>query len=989
MGVLASSTFLDFVGYQLATPQDFATLASATGLDQAQQLQIATQVLGNRFGSPGHPAAVSLSSQNIIVGLTLDRLNDPTSLLSENWATREAKLADQANIWNLYGSGAKFAQTEQQLATLFNVGSLSSLMPAGYVSTAADRTIWLDLNPAQFQKLFTASLLSVEGTRAWAGNLTLNPGISNVNGVWFEGGARVSNPAVLNSTGVSLPEGPLGIGNSATPNVAINAATPGVSAVVHATPAAIAANYNFPLSASIPTPAIALVEGNVADQAALFQALNAYRTSSLINLPAVTAGQFKIVSGTDPSSPSSGELNLDISVLTGAAPNSTQYLYSFLGGTAFNAYQQIFFDNVNDPGILSSSYFLFAQSTPTSPFQNALQGLFVDGALSNVSVHIAAGDQGSSANLGNGIANYQATTTPTFALAVGGTSLASLYSAAHDQTLQPLLQLVQRNDAATIFQLAAAGLKTLPAHLSPNPPANPTNTLESLFESVWQSLSLSPYEGGLAAAFGANMTGLGGVNTALPVPDYQSAYGLHPTSSSGTGRGVPDVSALSTGDANYVMINPDYVSGTSTDLMTAGGGTSAASPLWAALTAQLDAVFADQHLFTNPATQRLGYYNDLLYMSAAVAPASFNDTMLGNNTNSFYLTQNPTGYFQISKSGYTPAVPTGDGYQAGPGYDLATGLGTPNGMVLARTLTAIAEAQKYSTAPPVATGHGPYTSTSDVSQTLLVQSTYQTPVSISIGGGSELSLGANDQLAWTNRLAGQSVQGTNFDSGLVTLFDGAGKAIPTEIAVQSGAALGVNLGTALLPLYQADYTSNFGFVQYGNATGAVVLARPVAIAQNVQGHDGQEAILRIRQDGKDSLQLEVYRVDDLNGSINGIKPGQSGYAAAAAARDYHTDTGATKIDGPQYGNYKQVTIENVNQGDILALKLNDKTTGNSFWAFTAANQSPGDSGVTHIFNYGLNTFGFEDQAGGGDHDYNDMIVGIDFTSASADHKWLV
>ena len=44
--------------------------------------------------------------------------------------------------------------------------------------------------------------------------------------------------------------------------------------------------------------------------------------------------------------------------------------------------------------------------------------------------------------------------------------------------------------------------------------------------------------------------------------------------------------------------------------------------------------------------------------------------------------------------------------------------------------------------------------------------------------------------------------------------------------------------------------------------------------------------------------------------------------------------------------------------------------------------------VGHLWNYGLNTWGWEDTYGGGDHDYNDLIVQLDFTSAHG-HGWLV
>ena len=44
--------------------------------------------------------------------------------------------------------------------------------------------------------------------------------------------------------------------------------------------------------------------------------------------------------------------------------------------------------------------------------------------------------------------------------------------------------------------------------------------------------------------------------------------------------------------------------------------------------------------------------------------------------------------------------------------------------------------------------------------------------------------------------------------------------------------------------------------------------------------------------------------------------------------------------------------------------------------------------VGHLWNYGLNTWGFEDQVGGGDHDFNDLILQVDFTSTSGS-GWLM
>lgn len=161
------------------------------------------------------------------------------------------------------------------------------------------------------------------------------------------------------------------------------------------------------------------------------------------------------------------------------------------------------------------------------------------------------------------------------------------------------------------------------------------------------------------------------------------------------------------------------------------------------------------------------------------------------------------------------------------------------------------------------------------------------------------------------------------------------------------------------------------------------VARPVAIAATAGGHDDQDVIVRMRQNGIDTLKLEIYRVDDLNGPIGGLAPGQAGYAAAATARAYHTETGTNFLAAPGYGQFEQVQIKDVDQGDILAMRLIDVTNGHAYWAFAGANESSGGSNVTHLWGYGLNTWSWEDGFGGGDHDFNDLVVQLDFTSAAA------
>jgi hypothetical protein len=164
-------------------------------------------------------------------------------------------------------------------------------------------------------------------------------------------------------------------------------------------------------------------------------------------------------------------------------------------------------------------------------------------------------------------------------------------------------------------------------------------------------------------------------------------------------------------------------------------------------------------------------------------------------------------------------------------------------------------------------------------------------------------------------------------------------------------------------------------------------ARPVAVAETADGGSNETAIVRLRQDGTDNLSITFYRVDDLSGTINGLHPGDAGYQAALQGRAYHMTTGGTSISGPGYGKFEQSGLQHVNAGDLVAMQLTDTTHGAVYSGFAQANETVNGQHVGHLWNYGLNTWGREDTYGGGDHDYNDLIVGLDFTSASG-HGWL-
>ena len=145
----------------------------------------------------------------------------------------------------------------------------------------------------------------------------------------------------------------------------------------------------------------------------------------------------------------------------------------------------------------------------------------------------------------------------------------------------------------------------------------------------------------------------GGFSSLFRRPSYQDGI-----AGIGAMRGVPDVAA-----------NAD--STTAMALTFTGGvlipaqGTSAATPLWAAVIA-----LADQE-----AGRRLGFVNPALY-AIARGPAyhsAFHDVVTGDNSVLW-----PTGVFV--------------GYRAGPGWDPVTGWGSPNARVLVPLLAHEARA---------------------------------------------------------------------------------------------------------------------------------------------------------------------------------------------------------------------------------------------------------------------------------------------------------
>jgi len=139
----------------------------------------------------------------------------------------------------------------------------------------------------------------------------------------------------------------------------------------------------------------------------------------------------------------------------------------------------------------------------------------------------------------------------------------------------------------------------------------------------------------------------GGGSTFYSKPLWQTGLGVPADSV----RNVPDIALAASGKHDpYTVV----ISG---ELMTIGG-TSAATPVFAGILALLN-----QYLGENGA----GNINPNLYGLAA-APSLFHDIVTGSNI--------VPCVFGAAPQANCPAAGYGYGYYAGPGYDLATGLGS-------------------------------------------------------------------------------------------------------------------------------------------------------------------------------------------------------------------------------------------------------------------------------------------------------------------------
>jgi hypothetical protein len=414
-----------------------------------------------------------------------------------------------------------------------------------------------------------------------------------------------------------------------------------------------------------------------------------YRT--LFGLPAHTPTV--TIDGSDPGTGSGDEVEalLDLEVASAVAPDAALTLYTSQDTTfqsgLFLAIQRALDDNAVN--ILNVSFGGCEASQGQSGNQEVLN-FWEQAAAQGISVTVSTGDSGSAgcddvntetqATVGlqvNGLAS-----TP-YNIAVGGTDFnqnstneATYWSPTNStiggSALGSIPEIPWNDSTSTIGALAG----NVPAMFA-NSAGQQTTTIAGAGGGVSGCLnpSFDPTTGALTSCANAN--------SAYPKPSFQSSFGTL------NARELPDVSLFAADgahDSAWVLCasgigadNPGVVDCTKDSTGSFGfqvvGGTSASSPAFAGMLS-----LVVQQLESGGATKvRLGQADYTLYALATQFPASFHDVTTGNIS-----VVCPAGSLNCGANGFLT------GYNAGSGYDLATGLGSVDATQLVQNWSKIA-----------------------------------------------------------------------------------------------------------------------------------------------------------------------------------------------------------------------------------------------------------------------------------------------------------
>ena len=418
------------------------------------------------------------------------------------------------------------------------------------------------------------------------------------------------------------------------------------------TPAQVAQIYGFPAGTTGAGQTVAIIElgGGFATSD-----LDAYFGGLGIAVPSVTA--VSVDGAANNPADTSGadlEVSLDIDVIGAAAPGATQVVYF-----APNNGDQGFVDAISAAAEASPAPIAISiswgqsEDSWTAQGRSAMNAAMSDAAALGITVCVAAGDNGSDDDVTDGQVHVDFPASSPYALACGGTTLVA------DPTTGTISSEVVWNELASNEGATGGGVSdqfALPtwqadAGVGPRAAAQPAAASGAAGAAASDAAAGDAAAGDVVAEHrrrhhpdsggGSGGSGSGGSGGS----GGSSGSGGSEESSGADWRGVPDVA----GNGDPVTGYQIYSGGQAQVV----GGTSAVAPLWSALIARL----------ARATGTRFGLIQTLLY--AGVSPGKdvpgFHDITSGNN----------------------------GAYEAGPGWDACTGLGSPRGETLLAALAAL------------------------------------------------------------------------------------------------------------------------------------------------------------------------------------------------------------------------------------------------------------------------------------------------------------
>lgn len=176
------------------------------------------------------------------------------------------------------------------------------------------------------------------------------------------------------------------------------------------------------------------------------------------------------------------------------------------------------------------------------------------------------------------------------------------------------------------------------------------------------------------------------------------------------------------------------------------------------------------------------------------------------------------------------------------------------------------------------------------------------------------------------------------------------------------------------------------FNDNGNSLAKFALATPVLLSPGLDPSTTTSATVTIGRGASYTNTIGLYEVDDLTGAIGLLQPGETGYAAAALQRAQASGlilntpddftVGTDTLNLPSASNFGLFLIANATVEQFLDSNPENLANGkiHSFFSYGAANPDQRQ----HITPLGDNLFGFEDLFGGGDNDFNDALLQVQF-----------